>query len=297
MAAEPMTCVACGAAIAPHAERLGKRADRHEDLAYPCACGWGFSNATAAGNRVAIAPSPSLNVPTEVRPGLDDVLARALNARNRPAKRWKFCSAASEDAVTWSVFRALEQAGRLKVVAPGEGEPSLLLWGVPVSGNDAERAAAELEGLLAELGERQSGRSEPDVVLVQPDVVVIVEAKYRSGNPPQPGYRGFERYLDRPVLFAASREQVAAAGFYELTRNWRIGVGLAERLDGCEFELVNLGMPAIEKSAATFASLLAQTPARRFRHETWAGLLASAGDLQPWLVRYAAGRGLLQPAA
>jgi hypothetical protein len=68
---------------------------------------------------------------------------------------------------------------------------------------------------------------------------VFVEAKYTSQNDVKPNYKGFARYLGRPKIFAAGDTAVRAAGFYELTRNWRIGADLAERL-GRRFTLVNL---------------------------------------------------------
>jgi hypothetical protein len=56
-------------------------------------------------------------IPIEVNDGLDTTLAEALNMRNRPSKRNAFCSASSEDAVTWTVFRGLDVIGRLARVA------------------------------------------------------------------------------------------------------------------------------------------------------------------------------------
>ena len=80
------------------------------------------------------------------------------------------------------------------------------------------------------------------MIVLWSDLIVVVEAKFRSPNDCRPGQRGFERYLDRPELFGPT-ETIAGAGYYELTRDWRIGAGLAESLGSPAFLLVNLGPP------------------------------------------------------
>jgi hypothetical protein len=110
----------------------------------------------------------------------------------------------------------------------------------------------------------------------------------------KPNYKGFARYLGRPEIFAAGDTAVRAAGFYELTRNWRIGADLAERL-GRRFTLVNLGPADLEASAQKFAALTATDDRRAFRYTSWAQLLERAeadGPLPGWCRQYAAERGL-----
>ena len=89
-----------------------------------------------------------LNVPQEVRGGVLETLALALNERNRDNKKTKFGFSTSEDALTWNLFRSLQEAGRLRDVArlvTGQehlDEPILYLWGLCLEEDTLERAIA-----------------------------------------------------------------------------------------------------------------------------------------------------------
>ena len=296
---QTMQCRACQRSIKPNAPlvaSLGKRLTVHsrDDCIYRCECGVSYSNARDEAKRVMIAASPELNVPKEVRSGLAEVLGQAVNRRGRRNKLMKFCFETSEDAVTWTVFRGLGQRGRLDaLVAPQRplGEPTLLMWGVPVSGPRGPETASALAEVCRLLGESASAHSEPDVIVVWSDLVVLVEAKFQSANERRPNFRGFERYLDRPDLFAVSPEEVAADGYYELTRNWRIGTALAESLGIPGFLLLNLGSPEkIEVDADLFGTLVARSPAHDFASCSWSDVLEAAQPIEAWLDRYASER-------
>lgn len=296
---ESMRCRVCGRVIEPDlplVASLGRRptVGRRQDCIYRCDCGVAYTNAQREDERVLIYAKPEQNVPKEVRPRLAEALARAANRRNRRVKAERFCLQTSEDAVVWTVLRGLEQMGRLDaLVAPREvaGEPSLVLWGVPLAGGRAGEAADALTGVCRSLGEPASSLSEPDALLVWAGLAVMVEAKFRSANERRPHHRGFGRYLDRPDLFAVAPDAVAAAGYYELTRQWRIGSALATQLELPRFLLVNLGPPEkIEADAQAFARLLAPSPAREFAYLGWSDLLEAASPLVPWLDRYASER-------
>ncbi len=294
-----MQCRACGRTIKPDTSlvaSLGKRLTVHtrDDCIYRCECGVSYSNARDEAEREMIVARPELNVPRQVRAGLSEALGQAINRRNRRNKLMKFCFETSEDAVTWTVFRGLEQQGRLDaLVAPQRplGEPALLLWGVPISGARGTETASALADVCRSLGEAASSYSEPDVIVVWSDMLVFVAAKFQSGNELRRNYGGFERYLDRPDLFAVSPEEVAADGYYELTRNWRIGVELSERLRVPGFLLLNLGPPEkIEVDADLFGTLVARSPAHDFASCSWSDVLEAAQPIEPWLDRYASER-------
>jgi hypothetical protein len=294
---DPMTCRVCGATIAADPLTPAIAPKSLASCKYRCSCGAAYSNNRDPGKRTLIWPTPEQNVPREVADGLQDVLANAANIRNRKMKRWKFAFETSEDAVTWTVVRALADIGRLDAIRDDRrnaGPPAVLLWGVPVQGATAETVAATLKGVSIALGETPSARSEPDVILAWPDRVLVVEAKYGSRNDVKPGYKGFPLYLTQPDLFAVDASQLITAGFYELTRNWRIGAGLAQRLNR-QFTLVNLGREEAAVSADQFSALLAQKPGRTFRFLTWAELLDRAAQSRPlpgWLEGYAEKRCL-----
>ena len=294
-----MRCRACRRPIKPDsalAERLGRRlaVRSRENCVYRCSCGVSYTNAKKEADRVMITAGPELNVPSQVRSGLVEALGQSLNRRNRRNKQMKFCFESSEDAITWTVFRALEQQGRLDAVAQPQhppGEPALLLWGAPIGAARSREVAAVLIEVCRSLGESASSFSEPDVIVVWPELVVFVEAKYRSANERRPRHPNFPRYLDRPELFAATPDAVATAGYYELTRNWRIGAALADALQVPDFLLVNLGPPdKLEAEAEAFASLLARSGSRDFVFWSWSDILEAAAPVEAWLDRYASER-------
>ena len=275
-----------------------------EKCCYRCAdCGWAFSNPKkeTSGSkirRVAIAPTPELNVPPEARDGLTAALEGAINIHNRLNKRDKFCSENSEDAVTWTVFQGLRHASPLSGVLEGEGEPSLILWGVPICGPLANSAADRLIAISDKLGENSKSRTEPDVIVAWSNVIAFIEVKYRSPNDIKPNYKHFDKYLrGREDLFRSSPAEIKKSGFYELVRNWRIGAELAEQ-SGRRFELINLGPDGLKKSSDNFGSQVAQSETgddsagRKYTFMSWSNLLAGA-ELPPWLRDYARAKKLL----
>lgn len=293
------TCPSCGGPWDERPELLGAvRASTFGDCAFRChACGLGFSNSSRRPSaRVRITREPELNVPPEARDGLSATLDGAANVVNRATKRKKFCSANSEDAVTWTVVRGLLAAGALRAIAedgPGATAEApadaVLLWGHPVTGDQMTAVASELAAVCDALGESPARRSEPDVVAVWPDLVVLVEAKFRSPNDHQPGYANYARYTDDASFFMATDDEVRAEGSYQLLRNWVIGCRLATRLDR-PFRLVNLGPGTLE--SRSFAALLAESAERRFVRRTWREVLDAAPSVD-WLHRYVADVGLL----
>jgi hypothetical protein len=296
---EPMRCRACQAVIEPDLELLGRLGRRltvnsRDDCIYRCTCGVSYSNALDEQDRVMIMPSPELNVPREVRSGLSETLNNAVNRRSVESKKLKFCFETSEDAVTWTVFRGLERLGRLDaLVVPDQpqGQPALLLWGVPVAGARSAEVASALRAVCRRLNEPANALTEPDAIVAWDDLLVFVEAKYRSGNDCRPGYGGFARYLGRAELFSVPRAEVEAAGYYELTRNWLIGSEVAEALAIAGFLLVNLGPPEkIETEAEAFSNLVAVSDRRDFVQRSWNDVLEAASPLEPWLDRYASER-------
>src|SRR3954466_15354300 len=99
----PTTCPSCGRPWQEQPAMIGERRRDWDSLAFRCLdCGIGYSNAANPQQRVRIVRDAAQAVPAEVREGLDEALAAAFNVRNRPSKRNAFCSASSEDAVTWT---------------------------------------------------------------------------------------------------------------------------------------------------------------------------------------------------
>jgi len=287
------TCPSCGTPLVVTSDRIGKRPHRFEDLAFQCeACGVGFSNSTDPAGRRRIYRDPRDNVPPEVTDGLMEVLDHAVNVRNRTAKRFKFGSSRSEDALTWTIFEGLRTSGGLHAVLPpasralvAGGSPVMLAWGHPVAGDDDDHVAQALRAVSRDLGEDPRRRSEPDIVLAWSSLIVFVEVKLDSANDVQPGHPSFPKYVDQDRGLYAAPDAVATVGFYELTRNWTIAAHLAAVLDRAML-LINLGPAALGHDADAFASLLVQDDRRRFAHRTWDEVLEDAAPLAPWLADY-----------
>lgn len=240
----PLVCPCCAAELYP---RTGypTQATCFEDCLRRCeSCGIGFSNGRHIQTRIY--SNPLDNIPPEVVPGVEYALTNALNEANRANKKLKFGFSTSEDALTWTVFTFLQASGQLGrtvreygLVPDNVDEPSMLLWGVPYPAASPRGATIRKRviEICDRLGEKPRRRSEPDVILdFANDGVVIVEVKYRSGNDQQKFGEKHEKYLSNADAFAEP-ELIRRAELYELTRNWRIGVELAE---GRPFTLVNL---------------------------------------------------------
>jgi hypothetical protein len=291
--AEVVTCPSCRQVLAPNPVE-GKRPHEWADLVYRCeSCGWGFSNASRPSQRRLIAREPSMNVPPEARDGLDRVLSESANIRNRVPKRWRFCSENSEDAVTWTVIRGLQQLCALDRLVPEElrplttAGPSVVLWGAPAGGADSAGVASGLEEVSAMLGERRTSRTEPDVVIAWPGLLVFLEAKLESSNDRKsPTYRGWTLYTEADA-FTASPEEIARSELYELVRNWRIGSELA---GDRTFALVNLGRDSLDADVELLRPLLGTSPKRRLFSRRWVDVIP---DTCGWLTEYARSRELL----
>ena len=98
----------------------------------------------------------------------------------------------SEDALSWNVFRSLQEAGSLATVAKlmtGEDhpqEPDLYLWGIRVSDDSFEPwdlLIAARERFESNLPVKRP-LTEPDIALHLPGkYLVLIEAKFTSSNP------------------------------------------------------------------------------------------------------------------
>jgi hypothetical protein len=154
--------------------------------------------------------------------------------------------------------------------------------------------AASIVKVSDDLGEQPKSRSEPDVILVWPDLIAFVEVKFDSPNEHKaPTYKGWDTYLQSADLFSKDNDAVRQAGWYELTRNWVIGNLVAAQHDA-RFVLINLGPATLAKQANSFGDQLAQGPQRAFEHRRWAELLNASRGLPQWAVSYATELGLKQ---
>jgi len=220
---------------------------------------------------------------------LNDVLDNSLNELNRPNKRLKFAFETSEDALTWTVFRYLQEhdAFPQALGMPAAPLQAILFWGTEcpiVAGSETRAALLQIQQEVIQ--EVQRRLSEPDVILVFQDLLIFIEVKYGAGNDVDKNNANFDRYLDHAAgLFEAAHENVAEMGYYELTRNWVIGNLVAHQLDR-EFRLINLGSARCQASAGGFRNSLANG-GENFSFLTWLTLIGNLPQpLDDWFATY-----------
>ena len=289
-----MVCRDCQTVIVPlqRSSQSAKADSQRGYWYYRCpntACGVSYSNGSIESQRTKIYARKELNIPLQVRGGLDEALRHSLNIKNRGNKAAKFAFDTSEDAVTWTVFRYLQESHQLPQAVGLQDEPEkLLFWGVqyPASADASVRSA--LEGILTtELAEDPFKLTEPDVILSCKDHLVFIELKYRSQNDKKPHYKNFPRYLGPGRdLFCAPSSAIEQDGYYELVRNWVVGSLLARTLKK-RFLLLNLAAEKCAPSATQFAASLATTEDRKFQFIAWPDILKRLPKTSPaWFHNY-----------
>ena len=193
-----------------------------------------------------------------VRPDLAAKIALGSVAK---AENYRLGYELSEDALTWNVFVAIAEAGKLRGAAEFltgravDAEPALYLWGELIDVRGRRRGVFNRLDVARDLLERdiRRFRTEPDVMLVIDDrLVVCIEAKFGSGNPlafdatveggskPMDRDGLLARYLDRsgPLTRAViDRNQVGPRMHSQLFRNV---VFAAEMANSADWHVVNL---------------------------------------------------------
>lgn len=295
-----MKCRKCAALITPKPfTGKPKTAFRFADCYYICPnpqCGVAYSNCKDEEERTLMYPLPRFNIPEEIYPGIEEVSGSALNELNRTTKWQRLCFDTSEDAVTWSFFRFLQQTAQIHSAFNLNGEfNNLYFWGVPFPIVQNSEFPQHLKStLVSRFEENPSKCSEPDVIIETSKEITFVEVKYLSLNDCERKKK--RRYSDyicgNEELFTKSLAEIEKDGYYELCRNWAIGSTIANRFKK-EFRLVNLGLAdRCNGSATAFAESLNQTPHRRFEFLNWANVIGRV-ELTNWMDQYLRAKRLL----
>jgi hypothetical protein len=209
----------------------------------------------------------------------------------------------SEDALTWNVFSMLASQHQLSRVVSAltgrriEAEPQLFLWGLEVALNNG---SSEFQPLLRarEVFEPDIRRfmTEPDIILHVPGkCIVVIEAKFTSGNPLAKGdfdneqegekpesIRGLlARYRPAALVSLKLNVESSRSPFYgQLYRNLVFAIHMAEQLK-VEWYLVNLvsryqfaskHSQEFDEPTSFIRSLLPPEHHERFRFAQWEGL-------------------------
>jgi hypothetical protein len=198
----------------------------------------------------------------------------------------------SEDALTWNVFRTLQESGLLHVVARWvtgmqlSAEPTLYLWGLNVSDETLE----PWDLLIAARKRFESNLpvkrplTEPDIALYLPGrYLILIEAKFTSPNPfyidgPRRDARSLTKnelldiYQD-PALQMLDLENARRAErvYYQLWRNMMFAEWMARDTDqGVQGYHANLTRAGEEsESCASFRKLIRPNHTDRFAHISW----------------------------
>ncbi|MCG2661856.1 MAG: hypothetical protein L6437_16625 [Kiritimatiellae bacterium] len=289
----------------PNAKRQAPTASSYDTCLRRCdSCGISWSNAASVENSVRIYRNPLDNIPEPVREGAIETLSKAVNIRNRTNKLAKFGFENSEDAVTWTVFRYLQQSNVLaetfrSLLAQGPAvqcSPSLLIWGVPVPAGNAYaiEIAARLNAISDALKENPSYRSEPDVIVdLGASGIVVIEVKYRSPNEfVRRGGWDWRYYLHSSAF--DNSKNIEESGMYELARNWRIAWELGK---ATRSTLINLGPTRLfegdeGQKLDRFVSGLRQDMSHSFIKLTWWDFFSHIPQEPRWFADFIDSRGL-----
>ncbi len=187
----------------------------------------------------------------------------------------------SEDALTWNVFRFLEQSallgGWLESIADTPvRNPRIKYWShCP----EAKGTWPPLDAARRTFGEAPKRDSEPDLIVETDDAIYWIEAKFLSGNETSPsnpadskqyitgGERWFDRMFKSPFGVVAVDKQ-----FYELARFWLLGSWGAAKA-GKRFYLINLVRSRKELHVEReFGGHIVIQGDRQFKRATWEGI-------------------------
>ena len=174
-------------------------------------------------------------------PAENFIVGRELVAKlTSKAEAWRLGNENSEDALSFNVFRSLQEAGMLRDAArcliglEFDSEPELIVWGHNL-GSTTAQPVRELKTVLNSLEGTAGQQTEPDVILRIPGWGwIFVEAKLAS---PTSTYRRrkeklktwIERYGNSVVFNAAALAVAKAETFPEqLLRNVAVAHAIAE---------------------------------------------------------------------
>lgn len=216
----------------------------------------------------------------------------------------------SEDALTWNVFRTLQNAGNLRRVATlvtgliFDEEPKLYLWGLCLTGDSFEPWKSLIDARKKFEGKLPVNRplTEPDIALHLPGkYLILIEAKFTSSNPfYENGHRKNPTSLTKDELLSiyhdpsltilnAAQARASKRVFYQLWRNMVFAEWMARsQSDGTQAFLGSLTRRNHEQqSCQEFGSMLNDDSKNRFCHLSWEGLLEACLDDSPRIKRLA----------
>jgi hypothetical protein len=185
---------------------------------------------------------------------------------------------ASEDAVTWNVFRFLERNNLVEMTLSS-------IFGITLKSSEViycsysqkeNSSWSELNKARKEFGEEIKRSSEPDVIIKTDNTLFFIEAKLTAGNEKIPSdtsnskkyETGGDNWFSK--VFKSDYKTIAIVEKkYELLRFWLLGTWMAKQQD-LNFYLVNLTLSEREKDIeAIFKRHLNENQGMKFIRITW----------------------------
>lgn len=196
----------------------------------------------------------------------------------------------SEDAVTWNVFRFLENNRLLIPWLSGFADKPVrqaetIFWSYR---EDEKGAWALLDRAREAFGEPPEAGSGPDLIVYTASTLFFIEAKCGAGNNTTPGAatnrkmlienytRGGQGCFARVFKSGTDFGHVVySEQLYGLARLWLLGTWMARELDA-DFRLLNLVCDREEKDIEErFGAHLAKNTDHKFVRVTWEGIYRS----------------------
>jgi hypothetical protein len=188
----------------------------------------------------------------------------------------------SEDALTWNVFRFLENRNYIEPLFENLlnihlREPEIIFWSYS---HMEENVFNDLKLARCKFGEEEKYSTEPDLIIKDDNTLIFIEAKFTSNNNtsgdkerrikriknPKQYVSGGEYWFNK--VFNCNYEHIINSGKYELMRLWLLGSWIANGYR--DFYLLNLTREKSEKDIEfKFKPLIHENSFRRFQRFTW----------------------------
>ncbi len=227
------------------------------------------------------------------------IVGRDLLRSITKVESWRLGNENSEDALSWNVCVSFLKAGaidELFTLLTGSGPTAsvgLYLWGNRVSSDGGISRWSELLTVCHDLEEGLSLPTEPDMALVVPgDAVVLIEAKFGSGNSTLEGresrFGGIRGFLDRYQVEPGypeplRRDEIASHKPTEvpeqLCRNIIFAARLARRMECTRAMVINLVRESQEPDIEERMRRCISEDVVRFKRQTWERVLDLAKSI------------------
>jgi hypothetical protein len=213
-----------------------------------------------------------------------------LEAVKRVKRESRISRDNSEDAISWNVFRYLEDTDQVakllsRVTQTEQHLIELMYWSYS---QEAHGAWSELNKVRKEFGENLQRSSEPDLIALTETALFFIEAKLTATNNTSPsGSNNRTNYLTggnewHKQVFVSDFDKVAIkAKKYELFRFWLLGSWLASQT-GRDFYLINLVLSEREKEIEQqFSPHINKGINRQFIRVTWEDIYSFIAEYAP----------------